>query len=85
MHEALERIRFQVFIDSLSQDERQNIEDQISRLKESFPGHDFENLLEDPAFHDIMTQYDLFIETQKETCPTFSLWSSYIDISGIQL
>lgn len=85
MHEALERIRFQVFMDSLSPEERKDIEDQISILKDSFPCHDFENLLERPAFHDIMTQYGVFNETQKKTCPTFSLWSSYIDISGIQL
>ena len=77
MHEALERIRFQVFMDSLSEDERQIIEDQISTLKDWFPGHDFETLLEEPAFHDIMTQYSVFVETEGNMSSVFTLECLY--------
>lgn len=45
MHEALERIRFQVFMDSLSPEERNDAGHQISILKDSFPDHDIENVL----------------------------------------
>ena len=82
MHEALERIRFQMFLNSLSPEETNNINGQVSTLKNLFPSRDFGNLLEQHAFHDIMTRYGVFIETKKKTCPTFAFWSSYIDISG---
>ena len=71
MHEALERVRFQAFMGSLSQEERQCIQDQISSLKGSFPDQNFENLLEAPLFNDMMKQYGIFVETQRKRCPTF--------------
>ena len=82
MHEALERVRFRVFMESLSQEKRLNIEDQISSLKDSYPDNNFENQLQSRLFNDILNEYDVFVETQRKRCPTFSLWCSYIEISG---
>lgn len=83
MHEALERIRFQEFMDSLSPEKRKDVDDKISMIKDSYPSCDFINLLAAPDFVGILAQYDTFVETRKKTCPTFALWSSYIDMSGI--
>ena len=82
IHEALDRIRFQIFLNSLFPEETNNINGEVPTLKNLFPSREFENLLEQHAFRDIMMRYGVFIETKKKTCPTFAFWSSYIDISG---
>ena len=71
-----------MFLNSLSPEETNNINGQVSTLKNLFPSRDFENLLDQHAFRDIMMRYGGSIETKKKTCPTFAFWSSYIDISG---
>lgn len=85
MHEALERIRFQTYLDSLFPEERRQINERITELNDAFAASNFNDMIESTEFQRIFDGYQNFIETQKSVCPTFALWSSYVDITGIFL
>ena len=80
MHEALQKIRFQTFLETLTDDTWANILEHLSMLKDMFPEQQFEELIKASGFGNVATEYDNFIEMQKATCPTFALWSSYIEV-----
>ena len=82
MHEALERMWCQTFLGSLPGVKRKDIEEYMAMLKDLHPGFQFQELLKATGLDNIVTEYRIFIETYKATRPTFSLWSSYIDITG---
>lgn len=82
MHEALERIRFQMFLDSLFPEEQWQIDERISELNDAFAASNFSDTIESTKFKQIFDRYQEFIETHRNVCPTFALWSSYIEITG---
>lgn len=84
MHEALERIRFQMFLDSLSPEERAQLQinERVSELNDTFATSNFDDTVKSTKFKEIFDCYQEFIETHRNVCPTFALWSSYIDITG---
>ena len=50
-----------MFLNSLSPEETNKINGQVSTLKNLCPSRDFENLLQHHAFHDTMTRYGVCV------------------------
>ena len=85
MSEALHRLRFQAFLDSISGEESTNICSIVSDLLSNFPSDNFEEKLKTEQFTEILDKYDSFVVQQSECSPTFSLWSTYLEMIGILL
>ena len=51
--EAMQRMRFQSFLDTLNVAEREWIRKGSETMRTAFPGNRFVNLIESPQFHEI--------------------------------
>lgn len=79
MYEALQRLRFKSFCDSVGGEIMLKIQNVFSSL-------DFQNYSGVPMdFDKIMNSYSAFVETESEKNPTFSFWSTYIDMVQLLL
>lgn len=85
MSEALHRLRFQAFLDYLGDEESTNITSAVSGLLNDFPNEHFEEKVKAEPFSEIITKYEDFIVRESECNPTFSLWSTYLEMIGILL
>lgn len=85
MSEALHRLRLQAFLDSLDDEESANVYSVAHDLLNNFPDENFQEKLSSEPFSEIIDQYDDFVVRQSECNPTFSLWSTYLEMIGILL
>ena len=85
MHEALEMVRFQSFMDSCSEERVAEIESLLDNVRDGFPKEEFYNCLESPDLKELIDDYERFILTVSKQSPTFTLWSTYIEITGLFL
>lgn len=82
MFEALQHLRFEAFLNSLPEEQAENINAQIDEVADEFlldPSHfqhDFELLHQ---------QYQKFVENQSAENPTFAFWSSYLEMVQLLL
>jgi hypothetical protein len=82
---ALHRLRFQAFLDSVSDEESANIYSVVYDLLNNFPNEDFQEKLTAEPFSEILDKYEDFVVQESECNPTFSLWSTYLEMIGILL
>ena len=83
MHEALEMIRFQCFMDNCSPEHASEIESLLCKVRDAFPNEEFHDYLESPELKEMIKEYEKFNEMASKKFPTFALWSTYIEITGI--
>ena len=82
MYEALQRLRFQSFLDSIT-DENQELASFIESMARSFPDDEFLNkYVESPMMQKILDSYELFINDMSSKSRTFAFWSMYIKMTG---
>lgn len=85
MSEALHRLRFQAFLDSVSDEESASVFSVVSDLLNNFPSDNFQEKLAAEPFSEILDKYEDFVAKESECNPTFSLWSTYLEMIGILL
>ncbi|XP_033106462.1 uncharacterized protein LOC117108533 [Anneissia japonica] len=85
LFEALQRVRLIMFLESLPATEAHKYAKLIVNVKELYTSESFNEMLCSEELNLFMTEYDDFITKQGESCPTFSLWNSYIDMVQILL
>ena len=78
----MERLRFEAFLDSIDDDEKEGIRMIISDMKDYFPGERFKDNLESPEVETICESYEMFIEESSKKSRTFAFWSMYIKMTG---
>lgn len=83
MFEALERLRFQAFYESLTPSEQDEITLLITDVREKFPDEDFVNCMSSETLLELFKRYERFVDTWNAKDPTFALWSSYISMTGM--
>jgi hypothetical protein len=72
MYEAMERLRFSSFLDSLSDEELEYFAPSIT-VKDEYP--------ESQEFVGLFDKYQHFCLMMRKEDPTFELWSSFLDMS----
>lgn len=83
MYEALERLRFQVYLDSLAEKDREDISSFIESMASSFPQEMFlSDYVKSPTMQQILESYELFVDDMCNKSRTFSFWSMYIKMAG---
>ena len=85
MSKALHKLRFQAFLDKVSEEENVNIYFVVSDLLKNFSSDDFQEKLRAEPFTEILEKYDAFVVQESESNPAFSLWSTYLEMIGILL
>ena len=85
MSEALHRLRLQAFSGSLDEEDYANAYTVARDLSSNFPRENFQEKLSLEPFMEIIAQYDAFVVRQSESNPTFSLWSTYLEMVGTLL
>ncbi|XP_028419097.1 uncharacterized protein LOC114544759 [Dendronephthya gigantea] len=86
MYEALQRLRFQAFLDSMTEKDQDDISSFIESMANSFPHDKFlTDGIENPKMLQILQSYELFINDMCSKSRTFSFWSMYIKMAGVLL
>lgn len=86
LYESFERLRFREFLTSLTDESGESTKSLLNDIEGILCDQQQLNLtLRSPDWERLVAQYQTFIREQSETCPTFALWSSYIDMVQILL
>jgi hypothetical protein len=78
----MQRLRFEAFLDSLEDDEREGINSLILDIIDSFPGNEFLEYVEGPSVETITERYEEFICDSSQKSRTFAFWSMYLRMAG---
>lgn len=80
MSEALQRIRFQAFLNCLDEEDLDQVTAVATDLLKNFETDSFREEVDGELLMDIKDTYQKFIDEESKVNPTFSLWSSYLEI-----
>ena len=85
VHEALERLRFEAFLDTLDDESQERILLLTVDMKDSFNEGKFHDYLESQPFKDLFQEYGKFIEKSSAESKTFAYWSMCMKMAGMEL
>ncbi|XP_028408500.1 uncharacterized protein LOC114531056 [Dendronephthya gigantea] len=85
MHEALQRLRFDAFLDSLDITEQEKIRTCVGVMADGFPTQRYKEELLSQEFETICDKYDSFVAETSQKSKTFAFWSIYLKMTGILL
>lgn len=83
VYDAMERLRFQAFLDALDDDEQESIYKTILDLMDCFAEGTFVNGMQSPQIEAIVGSYEEFIENSSKKSKTFAFWNMYIKAIGM--
>lgn len=82
MYEALQRLRFEAFLETLNDESRERIYSLIVEMENSFLEDKLHDCIESQEFEDLFIQYETFIAESSAKSKTFAYWSMYIQMAG---
>ncbi len=85
VYEALQRLRFRAFYDSLPDNEAEELDSLSVDLLERIDGSLEDFCSTDPTFISWKTAFDSFVRRRNEDNPTFAFWSTYIEMVQLLL
>ena len=84
MYEALQRLRFEAFLDTLDDGYHNEVISFVRTIQETFPHH-VHNKINSDDFNNLLKRYETFIADSKANSKTFAYWSMYIDMTGMKI
>jgi hypothetical protein len=84
MYEALQRLRFEAFLDTLDDGSHDEVISFVKTIQETFP-HDVYEKIESDYFQDLLKRYEAFIADSTANSKTFAYWCMYIEMAGTKL
>ena len=84
MYEALHRLRFQCYLETLTNEEASSINELLKHLNNSFP-ENFTKCLPDSQLQALLQSYQEFVSSSCTKNPLFAFWSSYLDMVQVLL
>jgi hypothetical protein len=78
VYEALSRIRFASFLETLEEESMNEWLESIQRLKTNYPSTVFREILRSAEFQEKASAYFSFVDEQSNNCRTYQFWSSYL-------
>ena len=82
MYEALERLRFETFLDTLEEESRERILSLTMDLRDSFNEGKFHEYLESQPFNELFLEYEKFVAKSSGKSKTFAYLSMYMKMAG---
>eukprot|EP00057_Strongylocentrotus_purpuratus_P021683 XP_011676157.1 PREDICTED: uncharacterized protein LOC105444073 [Strongylocentrotus purpuratus] len=83
--EAMERLRWQAYISSLSDVDYASTYEILAKLQSDFPTSSFTEFVRGEEFQAMASSYRSFVKQRSTQDPTFALWSSYIEMVEVIL
>ena len=80
MAEALHRMRWKTFLESLPEEEAAEYTDVIKNLRSAFPYQAYIDLIDDTTFGRLTAAYDLYVSKMAKSNTTFAFWCSYLSM-----
>lgn len=80
VYEAMQRLRWESFLECLDEDEKVHALKICADLHASFPSRDFDSLVEGSELMSLNDKYSQYITQMSQEYPTFAFWSSYIEL-----
>lgn len=77
MYEALQRLRFEAFLDTLDEEYQESILSLIITMQDSFTEGIFQECMKSQLFDDIVIKYETFVAESSTKSKTFAYWSMY--------
>lgn len=85
IYEVMQRMRFQVFEKSVTNDVTNQFHSIGVSVLEDFERENFTEMCYSESVNDAKKAYDLFVEKRSQENPLFALWSKYIDMVQLLL
>lgn len=82
LYEALQRLRFEAYLDDLEEEKDGRIMAFLCEMSNSFPDKGFRDCIESELFEEICEEYENFIQNASSKSRTFAFWSMYIKMIG---
>ena len=82
MYEALQRLRFEAFLDTLDEEYQESIFSLIMTMRDSFTEGRFQERMKSQLCDDIVVKYEAFVSESSTKSKTFAYWSMYIKLTG---
>lgn len=82
MYEALQRLRFEAFLDTLDEEYQESILSLIITMQDSFTEGTFQECMKSQLFDDIVIKYETFVAESSTKSKTFAYWSMYTKMAG---
>lgn len=82
MYEALQRLRFEAFLDGLGEDYQASAFSLIMSMQDSFTEGRLQELVDCELFHDLVLKYEVFVASSSAQSKTFAYWSMYIKLTS---
>ena len=82
IYEALQRLRFEAFVQTLEDELKEYIQSTVEAAGEAFFGEKLKNFIESEEFAGLIDRYNSFIKESLAASKTFAYWSMYIRMAG---
>ena len=82
MYEALQRLRFEAFLDTLDEEYQESIFSLIITMQDSFTEGRFQECMKSQLFDNIVIKYETFVAESSTKSKTFAYWSMYTKMVG---
>lgn len=78
--EALDRLRFTMFLDTISPETADRYMSLLNKMESAYPDAQFQQYLIGDDFTYLMQEYAQHVSAHSASNPTYAFWSSYIDM-----
>lgn len=85
MFEALQRLRFEAFLESMNEDERTNALKTVDQIKNAYAEGTLMSLTQSLEICDLHQRYLNFVTERSNSHGTFEYWSQYIEMVQVLL
>ena len=82
MYEALQRLRFEAFLDTLDEEYQESIFSLTTTTQDSFTEGRFQECMKSQLFDHIAIKYETFVAESSTKSKTFAYWSMYTKMAG---
>ena len=82
IYEALQRLRFEAFVETLEDELKEHIQSIVEAGGDAFFGDKLKDFIESEQFTGLMDRYNSFIDESSAASKTFAYWSMYIRMAG---
>ena len=85
LYEAIERLRFEAFIDQLEGEEKECLPSFLNDMVDVFPKEEFREYVTSTHFQEVFEEYERFVLESYSRSRTFAFWTMYIRMTGTVL
>ena len=83
VYEALQRLRFDAYLDSIDNQQKESVATSIQNVADCFANGKLIDCIESQQMEQLVSNYEQFVEKSSTKSKTFAFWSMYIKMTGM--